>query len=223
MIRKLFVFDWNGTLLADTRPSWRAGNDCLKFYGAKPISLQRHRATFTFPIIPFYEKNGVSAETVLERRDEGNDVFQSAYAKYAKNTRLRKGARDLLTHLKNNKVTCIILSNYRIDKINEHLKRLNIQHYFDYVSAHDCDGTTILQSTTKVLRLRDYLETKGFKPRDTVIIGDTMEEPDIARELGLTSIGITDGYITPARLYKARPDHIVHRLDAIKTLGLHKP
>jgi len=219
----LWVFDWNGTILADTVPSWKAGNKCLEFYGAKAISLKLHRETFFFPILPFYEKHGVSAETVLERRDEGNAVFQSAYDRYAAKTRTRHGTRELLEHLNNAGAECIILSNYITEKIESHLKRLKIDHYFKYISAHDCDGTTILQSTTKVLRLKDYMETSGHKAADTVIIGDTMEEPEIARALGITSIGITDGYISRKRLREAQPDFIVQRLDQIKTLGLLRP
>lgn len=107
-----------------------------------------------------------------------------------------------------------------LDEIKGHLKRLGLEHYFKYVSAHDCGGTTILQSTTKVLRLKSYMEESGHAPQDTVIIGDTMEEPEIARALGLTSVGITDGYISRKRLAEAKPDHIVHRLDEIKGLPL---
>ena len=220
MKNKLFVFDWNGTILADTIPSWRAGNDCLEFYGAKPISLKTHRETFIFPILPFYELHGVSAETVLERRDEGNELFQAAYERYAANTRTRHGARQVLDYLTNEGAHCIILSNYQTDKIKAHLRRLKLEHYFDKVDAHDCGGTTFLQNTTKVLRLKSYMQDKGFKPRDSMIIGDTMEEPEIARELGITSIGITDGYISRKRLAEAKPEHIIHRLDEIKTLGL---
>ncbi len=218
--KKLWVFDWNGTILADTVPSWKAGNVCLEFYGAKAISLKTHRETFIFPILPFYEMHGVSKETVLERRDEGNEVFQSHYERYAASARTRQGARDLLEHLTAQNTECIILSNYQTDKIHGHLKRLKLDHYFAHVCAHDCGGTTILQSTTKVLRLKNYMETHGHAPENTVIIGDTMEEPEIARELGITSIGITDGYISRKRLAEATPDHIVHRLDEIKTLGL---
>ena len=218
--KKLWVFDWNGTILSDTVPSWKAGNESLKFYGAKPISLQLHRETFCFPILPFYEIHGVSAETVLERRDEGNAVFQDAYQEFSQNCRTRTGARALLDALNQRGHHCIILSNFVTEKIKAQLERLQIADYFEYVSAHDCNGTTILQSTTKVLRLRDYMQQGGFNADETVIIGDTMEEPEIARELGITSIGITDGYITTPRLRAAEPDHIVTRLDAIKTLGL---
>ncbi len=218
--KTLFVFDWNGTILSDTVPSWKAGNVALEFYGAQPISLHTHRSTFCFPIIPFYEIHGISEEEVMARRDEGNEVFQSAYSTFAKNARTRTGARNLFDHLNEQNAECIILSNYLTTRINEHLDRLKIGHYFSHVSGYDCDGTTILKSTTKTLRLRSYMEEQSYSSDHVVIIGDTMEEPEIARELDITSVGITGGYITERRLREARPDYIVGRLDAIKTLGL---
>ncbi len=218
MNKKLFVFDWNGTLLADTVASWKAGNVCMEFYGGQAISLALHRETFCFPILPFYEIHGISAETVLARREEGNDVFQNAYDRFAANARTRTGARALLEHLKARGVECMILSNYRTEKIQQHCARLGIEPYFTAIDAHDCDGTTILQHTTKVTRLKSLMEVHGYAPHEVVIIGDTMEEPEIARALGLTSIGITDGYISRRRLREAAPDFIVHRLDGIISL-----
>jgi phosphoglycolate phosphatase len=220
MTKRLFVFDWNGTILSDTVPSWKAGNVALEFYGVKPIPLQLHRETFCFPIVPFYEIHGVSEKEVMERREEGNEAFQAAYSEFAKNARTRTGARVLLDHLNDQGAECIILSNYLTTRIQEHLDRLKIGHYFSHVSGYDCDGTTILKSTTKTLRLRSYMEEQGYASDHVVIIGDTMEEPEIARELDITSVGITGGYITERRLREARPDYIVDRLDAIKTLGL---
>lgn len=217
--KKLFVFDWNGTILSDTIPSWKASNICLNFYGAESISLLDFRKTFNFPVLKFYEDNGVSAETVLERKDEGNQVFQSSYERLADKTRTRTGARELLEHLNENGYDCMILSNYITTKIEEHLDRLKLHHYFKDINAHDCDGTTILQSTTKVLRLREYMKYKGYKAENTSIIGDSMEEPEIARELGIKSYGITDGGITRKRLKDADPDVIVHKLtDVIEHL-----
>ncbi len=218
MTSKLIVFDWNGTLLADTVPSWKASNICLEFFGRKAISLAHFRDTFTFPVIHFYTLNHISVDEMLARKDESNVVFQSAYERLAAKARLRKGARELLEYCKTQNYTCIILSNYVTDKITAHLKRLGIEDYFQFVSAHDCDGTTILQSTTKIQRLSDYMTKRGYKPQDTVIIGDSHEEPDIARHLGLTSIGITDGYISRTRLKKANPDHIVHHLKDVVSL-----
>ncbi len=218
MAKKFIVFDWNGTLLSDTRPSWRASNLCLEYFGKNPISLSHFRNTFTFPVIHFYTLNGCSVDEILAKKEESNVLFQSAYEDFAAKTRTRSGARALLEWIKSEGHHAIILSNYMTDKINAHLDRLGIAHYFGHVSAHDCDGTTILQSTTKADRLKNFMAKNGYNPADTYIVGDSMEEPDIARHLGLQSIGITEGYISEARLRKARPDHVVHSLGAIQKI-----
>ena len=211
---KLVVFDWNGTLLSDTVQSWKAANICLEYYGAKAITLAKYRETFHFPIIHFYKLNGCDVDDVLARKEEAYTAFQSSYEKFAANARTRRGARETLQWLKDNNIATIILSNYVTDKIRDQLKRLKIEHFFQDVSGHD-DGMKILHSTSKAERLSEYMVKRGYRPADTVIVGDSMEEPDIARHLGLTSIGITDGYISEKRLREANPDHTIHNLKQI--------
>jgi len=212
---KLIVFDWNGTLLADTIPGWKASNLCLEFFGHTPISLAHFRETFDFPVLHFYTKNGISVDEMLKHQDESNEVFQSSYEQFSANCRLRIGARALLDHCKANDYTCIILSNHVTEKIKTHTDRLNITHYFDYISAHNCDGTTILHKTTKIDRLKTYMNENNYVPEHTTIIGDSCEEPAIARHLNLTSIGITQGVISQTRLKKAAPNHIITNLNEV--------
>lgn len=219
MSNKLIVFDWNGTLLADTRISWRAGNACFELYGRPGPDFETYRDTFTFPIIHFYKLNGLSVDDVLKRQDEANILFQQTYETLARRARLRKGARQVLDWIAGRRdLDCMILSNYRTERIKAHLERLKIAHYFDYVCAHNCDGTTILHNTTKAERLMAYMDKHGYRPLDTVIIGDSLEEPEIGRLLEITSIGITDGYVSEKRLRAAGPDHIISSLHEIKTL-----
>lgn len=219
MNKKLIVFDWNGTILSDTAPSWRAANICLEYYGAKPISLARYRETFHFPVIHFYRLNGCDVDDVLARKEEAYAAFQTAYERFAINARTRRGAREILQWLNEHGLTCIILSNYLTVKIKEQLRRLKIETFFAHVSGHD-DGMAILHSTSKLERLSAYMAQHGFKPSESVIIGDSDEEPAIARQLGLTSVGITDGYISEKRLREAKPDHVIHALkDVVSLLG----
>lgn len=218
MKHKLAVFDWNGTILADSKQSWQAGNECMKFFGHPPMTYRRYIDTFTFPVIHFYKRNGVNVDDVLARKEESNKLFQESYEHLAKNARTRRGSRALLRELNAAGVTCIILSNYVTKKIEAQLVRLRMEHLFHHVNAHHCNGTTILENTTKTERLSDFMVKRNFKPADSVIIGDSMEEPDIARHLGLTSIGITNGYISEKRLRAANPDHIVHNLRDISPL-----
>lgn len=218
MPKKLFVFDWNGTLLADTKVSWEASNICLEFFGRSPITLKHFRETFHFPVIHFYKLNGVDVDDMLARKAESNVIFQSAYERLAASARLRKGAKTILEWLKAENYEIIILSNYLTVKIEAHLKRLGITHYFSHIDANTDDGTHILQHTTKAERLQKFMTAHDFKPEHTTIIGDSAEEPEIAKHLGLTSIGITDGVITRARLRKAGPDYIVNNLEDVSRI-----
>lgn len=213
--QKLAIFDWNGTLIADTKPAWVASNACLEFYGRPPITLEQQRETFDFPIIHYYKRNGCDIDRVLATKDEANEIFQNAYDRLAAGARTRRGTRDLLDWLTGHNVTCIILSNYLVPKIEHHLARLGIAHYFQFISANTCNGTSILNSTSKKERLSEYMLRRGYHPANAFIIGDSMEEPDIGRNLGITSIGITGGCISEKRLRRGKPDYVVHALPEV--------
>lgn len=210
--RKLAIFDWNGTLIADTALAWKATIPCLKFYGQPPISLKKQRETFDFPIITFYERNGCSVEKVLATKEQSNDIYQKNYDSLALKARTRRGARQLLDWLSEKNITCIILSNYVGGKISFHLNRLNMEHYFSHISANSCNGTTVLDTMNKYERLDAFMKESGYCPDNAVIIGDSKEEPDIGRQLGITSIGITNGCISESRLRAANPDHVISAL-----------
>lgn len=216
--RKLAIFDWNGTLIADTKPAWVASNACLAFYGRPPITLKQQRETFDFPVIHYFKRNGCNIDEVLRTKEESNAIFQREYDRLAANARTRRGTRDLLEWLHAQNITCIILSNYLVPKIEHHLNRLKIRDYFAHISANTCDGTSILSGTSKLERLSDFMVKRGYKPADAFIIGDSKEEPDIGRHLGITSIGITGGCITEKRLREATPDHVINALDEVPAI-----
>jgi phosphoglycolate phosphatase-like HAD superfamily hydrolase len=210
--KKLAIFDWNGTLIADTAMAWKATLLCLEYYDCPPISLKTQRETFDFPIINFYQRNGCDLKQVMATKEESNEIYQTHYDKLSSKARTRQGARELLDWLTQRDIPCIILSNFIEDKINNHLERLNIRHYFSHISANNCNGITILDTMNKFERLSAFLNEHGYRPDNAVIFGDSKEEPDIGRRLGITSIGITNGCINEKRLRAAKPDHVISAL-----------
>jgi phosphoglycolate phosphatase-like HAD superfamily hydrolase len=213
-MKKLVVFDWNGTLLADTVPAWKAANVCLGVYGTAPITLKQFRETFHFPVIHFYKLNGCNVDDVLARKDEAYAAYHQSYESLAANCRLRGGAREVLQWLMDHNFDRTILSNHVTHKITPHLKRLKIDHYFGHVCGND-DGTKILQHTSKAERLSEYIVKRGYRPADIVIVGDSTEEPEIAHRLGLHCVSITDGYMSTHRLKAAKPGSIIKTMTDI--------
>lgn len=217
MRHKLVIFDWNGTILSDTIYTWKAANECLMLYDAEPISYAVYKDTFTFPVIHFYKQNGISIDKILEKQDEVNAAFHRHYSQMAANARTRRGARDILDWLQMKNISTMILSNYMTTRIQESLQRLKIEEYFHHVSGHE-KGDEIMHKTSKLERLSDFLVKRGYKPSDAVIIGDSLEEPEIAERLGLTSISITGGTISEKRLRKANADYTVHALTEMQPI-----
>lgn len=215
MDKKLIIFDWNGTILADTVPALKASNACLAFFGQPPISMAHFRRIFDFPVMAFYTNNGCSEADILAQKDESNHVFQSTYERLAKNCRTRRGVRNMLKTLHGRGYHMIVLSNYLTDKITPQLDRLNIGKYFSHVCANNCDGTSILQSTNKLERVKAYMDAHGFAPHNTSIVGDSLEEPAIARDLGLTGISITGGVASEARLRVQQPTYLIHTMEQL--------
>ncbi len=210
--KTLAIFDWNGTLLADTAIAWKSTLPCLEFYGRPPISIKEQRDLFDFPIINFYKNVGCDIDQVKATKEESNRIFQDHYDRLSANARTRRGAIKLLEWLKENGVTCIILSNYIEEKLVFHLERLKMKKYFSYISANRCNGITVLDTMNKQERLETFMSEHGYNTDNSVIIGDSKEEPEIGRQLGITSIGITNGCISERRLRAAKPDHVISAL-----------
>ena len=67
---KLVAFDWNGTLLADTKPVVDADNVVLKKLGLKPITVSQFRNAFTIPLIEYYANLGIDEKMYLKNKEK---------------------------------------------------------------------------------------------------------------------------------------------------------
>lgn len=206
--KKLVVFDWNGTVLADTQACWKASNHCLEFFGRPAISMKQYRETVHFPVLHFYKLNGCCVDDVLARQGEANALFYHYYRLYSKGSRTRAGLRELLVWLEAQGADRTILSNYITGEIELELERLKLGSFFSHVCGNG-DGNTVLQHATKPQRLSAFMIKRGYRPDNTYLIGDSTEEPEIAHQLGLTCISLTGGYFSERRLRGAEPHYMV--------------
>lgn len=214
MGKKLAVFDWNGTLFDDAKSNFKAANECLKAFGRDPITIEHYRDTFDFPIIHFYERNGVNANDFLTDVDKSCDLFINTYEKNALKAPLRGGVVDLLEWLKDNNFEIIILSNHLSHLIQKQLERFEIWYYFDHVSGNT-DQESVISKMNKEQRMMDFLAKSKIDASDSFIIGDSFEEPHIAQHIGMKSISITGGCISKERLLKAKADAMIDSLDEV--------
>ncbi len=210
---KLVIFDWNGTLLADTGPVVEGTNKELQVLGLPPITVRDYQRLFEVPMAKFYKHFGVSKELFREKSTEMAKAFHSFYEPRVARARTRSGARTTLKSLDTKGYSKIILSNHTVEGIYFQLERLKLSTYFDSILANDVlDGAHF---KGKQHRLEEYIKSNGINPSSAIIVGDTIEEIQIGKSMGLKTVSITGGYNSTKRLKAAKPDVLVHSLHEI--------
>ncbi len=213
----LAAFDWNGTLFDDTPATLAATNACLKGFGLPEIDTHTMQETFSFPLIHFYERMGVSADDYLRRAEEESNVFMGTYEEASKDCCIMDGAIPLLDWLTEQDVHCMVLSNHIQHHLNDDVAKLGITPYMKTISGNPTKAT-ITQGLSKQIRLEAYMKEHGFAADKTFIIGDSHEEPELAKRLGILGISISGGLLSAARLEKYKADYIIDHLDEVRPI-----
>ncbi len=214
-MKHLAIFDWNGTLFDDLEANLLGAGAVFQALGRAPLNAEQFQSTFTFPILHFYNANGISADEYLKNHDRLARIFLEVYENAALECKLRPQATELLQWLVDNAVECMLLTNHLRENVEQQLAKFHIRHFFSLVSCNEEYDATFVQKMNKHDRLKAILEKPEFKPEEAFIIGDSLEEPEIARRLGLTSISITGGSLSNERLTSCETDYVVNDFSQI--------
>ena len=208
---QLAVFDWNCTLIDDVEACLEAKNAALTYLGAQQLDLAGLQETFTFPIIHAYQRAGVDPDHYLEHAEKISEIFIAAYERAAEKCQLREGVHDVLAWLHANDIPAIILSNHQMRPLKQRVEYMGLDHHFQAILGTE-HYATIIRKMDKQERLTSYMAEHGYDPAQSLIIGDTHEEAELARNLGMTGISLTGGMFARHRLEACEPDYIIDRL-----------
>ena len=206
---QLVTWDWNGTLLADTQTCMDSGNHVIETFGGNPLPRNTYNQVFDFPTLEFYCSQGADRNAMIAGDFAG--VFHEHYEPRASKCRTRKGVRKVLNWLDEKSIDSVILSNHIQDAIIQQLQRLGIEEYFAKVLANE-DKKATASGNNKIHRIQDYLSQRGYNLSQTVIVGDSSEDIGIGKELGMRTVGITDGYFSTPRLRASKPDYLISNI-----------
>ena len=210
---KLVVFDWNGVLIADAGICAKSVSSVLKSLGRKPIDIQTFRKVFSIPASNIYRSQGFTEDEIKKYANIIQERFHEDYEPRAARVRTRRGARKLLDYLYKHKIECIILSGHSTDGVQSQLKRLALEKYFSNVFANDIYGA--MRGRNKFERLNQFLAERSLKKNDALIIGDSTEETEAGKRLGIHTVAITGGYVSTLRLKETHPDYLIGNLNQL--------
>jgi phosphoglycolate phosphatase-like HAD superfamily hydrolase len=210
---RLIVFDWNGTLLADAADCLYAMNKVLEKLGSRKVTMAQYRRHYTMPLDKLYHAVGVDPRVLTARENEIHPLYHATYS--ALNIKLRRGAKAMLKTVRKSACKSVILSNYVVERIERQAENFGIREHFDDIIAfHSGDAT--FRRRVKGEYLKDYL--KASPASEGIIVGDTEEEIEIGRDLGMVTIAITDGMCSTSRLRGMKPDFLIRELGQIPAI-----
>lgn len=187
------IWDWNGTLLDDAWLCREIMNGQLRKRGLPVISRERYETVFDFPVERYYRTVGF--DWAKESFAEAGTEFILEYEKRKKECRLQAGAKALLQRVEQEGISQAVLSAYAHPTLVEFLGHFGVQGHFRSVA-----GNRDHYAAGKVEQGLEMLEELHVRPQETVLIGDTTHDAEVARAMGVDCLLIPCGHNSRERL-----------------------
>lgn len=199
---KNIIWDWNGTLLNDLDLCLSIANGMLANHQNKTLDIAAYRTAFGFPITTYYEKIGI--DLAKESFDVLTDKFVTNYNQAVKNCGLHEGVIDTLNHFQQHQKNQFILTAAHLDFVTPLLDQFNIHHYFEAV-----EGVDNYKAEGKAARGIRMMEEQKIQSSETVLIGDTYHDFEVASAMGVDCILVANGHQSIERLVEFTKNQIV--------------
>ena len=187
------IWDFNGTLLDDLELCLNSINGLLGKRNLTPLNIQRYHEIFTFPIRDYYTAAGFDFEK--ESYEVVAVEFIDSFLAGLKETHLHKDAIASLEFFREKGFRQIILSAMQQQELKRTAESHNIQGYFE-----DIFGINDHYAHGKADLALQAMQQCGFVPEHTCIIGDTLHDAEVAKQLGTDCILVAEGHQSAARL-----------------------
>ena len=191
-------WDWNGTLLDDIRISVETLNRMLAGKNFKKITEERYRDLFGFPVKGFYESLGYDFD-----RDDWDAVsqeFVDVYGSLSHGVELTAGIVPVLSAIRGQGIRQYILSALQENLLEEMLERFQIRNYFDGIC-----GSDHIYAGGKTAMGEKMVSSYSIVPRETLMIGDTLHDAEVANALGFDVRLYVGGHNSERRLREVAP------------------
>ena len=203
------IWDWNGTLLDDLDLCIEAMNGMLARRGLPAMDRARYHAVFDFPVRDYYARLGLAVDD--ENFHALSVEFIGAYEARRLEPRLQPDAADLLAAIARRGITQSILSAYHHASLQAVVRHHGVHGHF--TELHGLDD---IYAHSKVALGRACLATLRIPPREVLLIGDTLHDHAVARELGTACALVAHGHHPVERLRHAT-EHVFPNLRALAT------
>ncbi len=192
---KNIIWDWNGTIIDDAWVFVDIMNTVLQKNKLPTTTLKHYRQNFCFPIQDYWR--GLGFQFTDESFDKLNQNF---IFEYQKKMFLPNPHAGLLSFLK--KLNKLNKQQFILSASEQKLLNKSVAHYKLMGFFRGVYGVDNLNAVGKKELGRTLCRKHNLKMDETVLIGDTEYDKEVAEEIGCEIILISHGHINHQRLLK---------------------
>ena len=209
-------WDWNGTLFDDAWLCRDVMNHMLRARDMPHLSETRYMEIFDFPVRSYYERIGF--DFARESFDVLGMEFIQGYEARRHEAKLHRDVRTALDRVRTHGRGQSILSAYQHDTLVRLVGEQGLDTYF-----HDLHGHHDHYAEGKIPQGQRALTALGLPPGQTVLIGDTAHDAEVAHALGMACILIPGGNQPLQRLIDTGCPVVDSRNAALDLIFQEKP
>lgn len=186
LVSKSCVFwDWNGTLLNDLDYSLAITNEILALKSSATLSKQSYQKHFTIPIKDYYDRVGMFNTGFTF--DELTDHYISRWERGRHQPHLYSGAKGCLEMIREKGSSQVLFSAAHISELEFQVRHHNLSEFFEILS-----GSGDYYGGSKLERGLALKQEYGF--RNGVLVGDTLHDVEIGKEIGFETVWVSEGH-----------------------------
>ncbi len=184
---KHIVWDWNGTILDDVELCVDVGNNLFRRKNIPTITVEKYKSIFTIPVKDYYIAAGFNFKD--ESFEKIGKEWMDEYEERKYECSLHKGLIEVMEKFKRSGVGQSILSAYKQDNLNSMVNKFGLDKYLDHVV-----GLDNIYAASKLHLGKELMSVLGNGHGETLLIGDTVHDYDVAKEIGADCVLIAAGH-----------------------------
>jgi len=141
----------------------------------------------------YYERLGF--DPAVDSFERLSAEFISAYDARRFDCALHRGVNEILTSVAQAGLGQSILSAYRGETLREVVAHFGLAPHFTHI-----DGLDNIHARSKAALGHALVARLGLPPRELLLVGDTLHDFDVARELGIDCVLVSAGHHPVERL-----------------------
>lgn len=204
------IWDWNGTLLNDVDICVLAMNKMLSERSLPRLTVTKYRQVFTFPVKEYYEQIGFNFSK--ESFDVPALQFIDDYQKLLPTAELFTDVKPLLKYLHGKGLKQFVLSAMEQNNLLKSINHLGIKNHFKQIMGIDNHF-----AFSKINRGKDLIAQNKLNIKETVLVGDTLHDMEVANAIGIKCILIARGHQSYNRL-KVNGNTVIKQLAELQEM-----